>query len=34
VPDIPTQASRMHVNQYLVVGDLRLVDVPEFQDLG
>jgi hypothetical protein len=24
----------MHVNQYLVVGDLGLVDVPEFQNIG
>src|SRR5918994_3205733 len=31
VPDVPTHASRMHVNQYLlVVGDLGLVDVSEF----
>src|SRR5215211_5630567 len=34
VPDVPTHARRMHVNQYLVVGDLGDVDVPEFQDIG
>jgi hypothetical protein len=35
VPDVPTHSSRMHVNQHLVVvGDLGLVDVPEFQDIG
>src|SRR5829696_417601 len=34
VPDVPTHASRMHANQYLIVGDLGDVDVPEFQDLG
>src|SRR5215208_5301744 len=34
VPDVPTHASRMHANQYLIVCDLGDVDVPEFQDLG
>src|SRR5215208_926027 len=34
VPDVPTHAGRMHANQYLIVGDLGDVDVPEFQDLG
>jgi hypothetical protein len=24
----------MHANQYLIVGDLGDVDVPEFQDIG
>src|SRR5215218_7124203 len=34
VPDVPTYAGRMHANQYLIVGDLGDVDVPEFQDIG
>jgi hypothetical protein len=34
VPDASIHASRMHVNQYLVVADLGLVDVPEFQNIG
>src|SRR5215211_3670009 len=34
VPDVPTHAGRMHANQYLVVVDLGLVDVPEFEDIG
>ena len=34
VPDVPTHAGRMHANQYLIVGELGDVDVPEFQDIG
>jgi hypothetical protein len=34
VPDVPTHAGSMHANQYLIVGELGDVDVPEFQDIG
>src|SRR5215207_4549130 len=34
VPDVPTHASRVNAYEHLIVGDLGLVDVPEFQELG
>src|SRR5215217_8631774 len=34
VPDVPPHTGRLHANQYLIVGDLGDVDVPELEDSG
>jgi hypothetical protein len=34
VPDVPAQAGRTHAKQYLLVVDLGLVDILEFQNIG